>query len=423
VDTLNPGFGRGKREDPLMARKNYSEEFRRDAVELYRATEGATITQIAVDLAITDATLSAWIKAAGVPVRGRHGAAGSTSEADTSDELARLRAQVAELEASERTLATERDILRGGEVFRRGDELVTRFQFVADHRDTFEVKRLCQIVQVSRSSYYAWADSADARAQRAADDEALAGRIRAVHEADNTYGAPRITAELNDGTILGDDGRVNHKRVARVMRERGIAGLRLRRKIRTTIPEPADTPVPDLLKRDFTANEPNTKYVGDITYLPYEGGHLYLATVIDLYSRRLVGWSIADHMRTELVCDALRAAQRERGTLAGAIFHGDHGAQYTSQDYAKLCADLGVTRSMGAVGSSADNVLAELFNATLQRETLQSAARWDTARHARLAVFRWITRYSTRRRHSACGHLSPITYENTTSAATLRPAA
>jgi transposase InsO family protein len=107
-------------------------------------------------------------------------------------------------------------------------------------------------------------------------------------------------------------------------------------------------------------------------------------------------------------------AQRERGTLAGAIFHGDHGAQYTSKDYAKLCADLGVTRSMGAVGSSADNVLAESFNATLKREVLQGAARWNTARHARLAVFRWITRYNTRRRHSACGHLSPITIEYST---------
>ena len=216
---------------------------------------------------------------------------------------------------------------------------------------------------------------------------------------------------------------MNHKRVARVMREHGIAGLRLRRKVRTTVPEPSDDKVPDLLKRDFTATAPNTKYVGDITYLPYDGGHLYLATVIDCCSRRLVGWSIAEHMRTDLVQDALRAAQRERGGLAGAFVHHDHGAQYTSKDYAKLCADLGVILSMGAIGSSADNALAESFNATLKRETLHGAARWATARDARLAVFKWITRYNTRRRHSYCGHLSPVSYENTAHAATLQTAA
>lgn len=205
---------------------------------------------------------------------------------------------------------------------------MSRFQFVADHRDAFEVKWLCEIVEVSRSSFYAWLDAAPARAERAAADAALAERIRTVQRTEGTeYGAPRITAELNDGTVLGDDDRVNHKRVARVMREHGIAGLRLRRKVRTTVPEPSDDKVPDLLKRDFTATAPNTKYVGDITYLPYDGGHLYLATVIDCCSRRLVGWSIAEHMRTDLVQDALRAAQRERGGLAGAFVHHDHGAQ------------------------------------------------------------------------------------------------
>ena len=321
---------------------------------------------------------------------------------------------------------------------------MSRFQFVADHRDTFEVKRLCEGVEVGRSSFYAWLAGADARAQRQADDDALAQRIRQVHQGDRTYGAPRVTAELNDPTSpLNTTARpddvsdktavptlvptpvppVNHKRVARVMRERHIAGLRLRRKVRTTIPAPDSTPVPDLLERDFTAPATNIKYVGDITYLPFDGGNLYLATVIDCYSRRLVGWSIADHMRTDLVADALRAAARQRGSLRGAVFHSDHGAQYGAKDYAELCRQLGVTRSMGAVGSSADNALAESFNAALKRETLQGAARWDTDQQARLAVFTWITRYNTRRRHSFCGHLSPNTYENTSTAATLRPAA
>lgn len=338
---------------------------------------------------------------------------------------------------------------------------MSRFQFVADHRDTFEVKRLCTTVEIGRSSFYAWLAGAPAREQRRAADDGLAERIRLVHTLDAAYGAPRVTAELNDpaspvnapavleavrggagvepseldtgsGSGSSEDqsayvtagcGPVNHKRIARVMRERHLVGLRLRRKVRTTIPAPDATPVPDLLERDFTAPEPNLRYVGDITYLPFDGGNLYLATVIDCYSRRLVGWSIAEHMRTDLVIDALRAAQLQRGSLSGAIFHSDHGAQYGARDYAALCHQLGVSRSMGAVGSSADNALAESFNASLKRETLQGATRWDTAQQARLAVFAWITRYNTHRRHSACGQLSPNTYENTSTPVTLRPAA
>jgi len=288
---------------------------------------------------------------------------------------------------------------------------VSRFQFVADHRDTFEVKRLCEIVEVNRSSFYAWDEAAEKRAERAAADEQLADRIRAVHAADKAYGAPRVTAELNEG--VPPDERVNHKRVARVMAERGIAGIRLRRRVRTTVPEPSDEKVPDLLKRDFTAEQPNTKYVGDITYLPIaDGTNLYLATVIDCCSRKLAGWAVADHMRTELVEDALKAALAARGSLRGAIFHADHGAQYTSKDYARLCKNLGVTLSLGGVGSSADNALAESFNATLKRETLAGAAAFTDQSACRREIFRWATRFNTKRRHSYLGHLSPNTYEN-----------
>ena len=253
---------------------------------------------------------------------------------------------------------------------------MSRFQFVADNSATYPVKRLCQLVEIERSSYYAWKAGASARAQRAADDAALVERIRVVHEVDNTVGAPRITAELNDGAA--DGGRVNHKRVARVMRMAGIAGYVKKRRVRTTVPEPSGQKVPDLLKRDFTADAPNRRYVGDITYLPIaDGSNLYLATVIDCYSRRLAGWAVADHMRTELVENALKAAAANRGSLAGAVFHSDHGSVYTSKDYAKLCRTLGVTQSMGAVGTSADNALAESFNATLKREVLQDAACWS----------------------------------------------
>ena len=200
---------------------------------------------------------------------------------------------------------------------------MSRFQFVADHRHTFEVKWLCEVVEIARSSFYAWLAAADGRLTRAAADEALAGRIRAVHEGDNIYGAPRITAELNDG--VPEVERVNHKRVARVMRGAGIAGYRRRRRVKTTTPDPANQKVPDLLGRDFAAKALNSKYVGDITYLPLAtGSNLYLATVIDCCSRRVTGWAIAEHMRTELVEDALTAAAALRGSLARAIFHSDH---------------------------------------------------------------------------------------------------
>ena len=287
---------------------------------------------------------------------------------------------------------------------------MSRFQFVADHRDTFEVKWLCQTIEISRSAFYAWDNAAPGRAARAAADAALAAQIRAVHQQDKAYGAPRVTAELNDGAPAEE--RVNHKRVARVMRQHGLAGIRLRRRVRTTIPEPSQAKVGDLLKRDFTALAPNTKYVGDITYLPLAcGKNLYLATVIDCYSRRLAGWPVADHMRTDLVASALMDALATRGSLVGAVFHADHGAQYTSRHLAELCTELGVTQSLGAVGSSADNALAESFNATLKRELLQGAATWPDERSCRRDIFRWATRYNTRRRHSWCRQQAPSTYE------------
>lgn len=172
---------------------------------------------------------------------------------------------------------------------------MNRFQCVADHQRRHGVKRLCSILGVSRSSFYCWRRTAADRAARQVADARLAARIRAVHqESDGTYGAPRITAELREA----NGETVNHKRVARIMRASGIEGVRLRRRHRTTVSDPAAAKAPDLIGRDFTADRPNTKYVGDITYLPLDGGKFcYLATVIDLASRRLAGWAIADHMR------------------------------------------------------------------------------------------------------------------------------
>ncbi|WP_424960734.1 IS3 family transposase, partial [Microcella frigidaquae] len=408
---------------------------------LYESTPGATVRGIAEDLGIVRGTLRHWLEAYGTgkktaadgtltssPLQAKTSAASSSAPTDETPEqrIARLEAENAALRAETTKLTTEREILqRAAKYFGRGDALVSRFQFVADNSATFEVKRLCELVEIERSSYYAWLKAAPAREARAADDAALAERIRAVHAEDNTQGAPRITAELN--AQLGDSAaageRVNHKRVARVMRFEGIRGYMKKRRVRTTIPEPSGQKYPDLLKRDFTAERPNERYVGDITYLPLaDGTNLYLATVIDCYSRRLAGWAIADHMRTELVEDALKAAAATRGSLKGAVFHSDHGSVYCSKAYATLCRKLGVTQSMGAVGSSADNALAESFNATMKREVLQDAACWSDELTCRRQVFRWLVRYNTKRRHSWCRYTSPVAFE-TGYTATLRPAA
>ncbi|MEV4041348.1 IS3 family transposase [Streptomyces umbrinus] len=401
-----------------MVMKNYPPEFKADAVALYESRPEATIRSVAADLGINPETLRNWVRAAGASrPRGRRTQEPAQSPAPLEAENAALRKKVRELEE-------EREILRkAAKYFAGGDALVNRFQCVADHQRRYGVKRLCGILGVSRSGFYYWRRTATDRAARQAADARLTVRIRAVHqESDGTYGAPRITAELRETS--GE--AVNHKRVARLMRASGIEGVRLRRRHRTTVPDPAAAKAPDLIGRDFTAGEPNTKYVGDITYLPIDGGKFcYLATVIDLASRRLAGWAIADHMRADLVTDALAAALRTRGSLAGSIMHTDHGAQYTSRAFAEACRSAGVRRSMSAVGSSADNALAESFNATFKRETLQGRKHWSSEREARLDAFRWLNRYNTRRRHSRLGQRSPIAFENAfhLTPTTLAPAA
>ncbi|MBT2468205.1 IS3 family transposase [Streptomyces sp. ISL-66] len=383
-----------------MGTSKYSPEFRADAVALYHSSPGGTYASVAKDVGINHETLRTWVRDAEQAAR-----PGAVEATAMEQENRQLRARVKELEL-------EREILRrAAKYFGGRDQLVSsRFQFVDDHRGVFGVKRLCRILRVSRSGFYRHLAGADARAARVRADAELAADMMRIHrESDGTYGVPRVTAELREAGMP-----VNHKRVERVMRAFGIVGLHLRKKVRTTVPEPSATPVPDLLLRDFTAGTPNTRYVGDITYLPVGGGQfLYLATVLDLCSKRLAGWSISDHMRTSLVTDALKAAAAARGAdgLRGAIFHSDNGAQYVSKEFAQVCEELGVTRSRGAVGTSADNAAAESLNATMKRETLQGRKRWDGAREARLAVFRWATRYNTRRRHSSLGQISPITYE------------
>ncbi|MFD5415633.1 IS3 family transposase [Streptomyces nojiriensis] len=384
--------------------KHYPAEFK---AALYRSRPGATIKSVAGDLGVNTETLRNRIRAADGRRPGAHAVpmtATRTGGDDVQAELTAARKRIRELEE-------ERDILRkAARYFGDGDALVTRCQFVEDHQRRHGVKRHCDILGLSRSSFCYWRRTTTARAARQAAEAGLAARIRKVHqESDGTYGAPGITAELRD-----EGGpAVNHKRVARIMRTIGLEGIRLRRQHRTTVADPAAAKAPDLIGRDFTAAVVNAKCVGDITYLPVSGSKpLCLATVIDLASRRLAGWAIADHMRTELVTDALTAAERTRGSLAGAVMHTDHGSQYTSRAFAEICRSAGVRQSMGAVGASADNAAAESFNAAFKRETLKGRKGWSNEREVRLEAFHWLTRYNTRRRHSRLGQRSPIAYEN-----------
>ncbi|SCG74836.1 Transposase InsO and inactivated derivatives [Micromonospora inositola] len=294
--------------------------------------------------------------------------------------------------------------------------MTSRFRFISTHRAAFGVKRLCRVLAVSRSGFYRWSASEAARQARAADEDALAEQIARVHaDSGGAYGSPRVTVELRCQGV-----RVNRKRVERIMRQRDVVGRHLRRRKRTTIPDPAAPPAPDLIRRDFTATAPDQRWCGDITYLRVGAGWLYLATVIDIATRRLIGWSINTHMRTSLVIDALDAAVAARGgRVDDVIFHSDRGAQYSSGDFADACRRHGVRRSMGRIGSSYDNALAEAFFATCKRELDVDRRRWATEADARRDVFRWIAFYNHRRRHSALGYLSPADYEQTLTPTTL----
>lgn len=285
-----------------------------------------------------------------------------------------------------------------------------RFRFVDDAQKNHSVKRLCEVLKLNRSSYYKWKNSSSDRRKRLISDALLGARVKAVFTAEKgCYGAKRITAELKD---QADHAPVNHKRVTRVMRELKLFGYTKKRKVTTTVSDQNKPVFPDLVGRKFTAEKPNQVYVGDITYLPItDGSNMYLATVIDCYSRRLVGFAIADHMRTSLVQDALLMAKGQRGSLKGSIFHSDHGSVYTSNAFQDTCKELGIRQSMGSIGTSADNALAESFNAAMKREVLQDSQTFMNQLLCRRDVFRWCTRYNTVRRHSWCKYLAPAVFE------------
>jgi putative transposase len=283
---------------------------------------------------------------------------------------------------------------------------MSRYRFVEAEKDRYPVTRLCRMAEVSRAAYYQWQEGRGSARQEA--DAALLAAIRAIHAASRgQYGVPRVLAELR---AQGYD--VGRKRVARLMAAAGLRGRRPPRWVRTTTPEPTPPAIADRVHGQFTAAGPDRLWVGDITYVRTWEGWLYLATVLDVFSRRVIGWAIADHLRSSLVCAALRMAVATRGgTVAGVIFHSDRGCQYTSAEFRDLCDVHGVQQSMGRTGVCWDNALAESFFATYKLELIEPTS-WPTRARARTATVHWLEAvYNRRRRHSAIDMLSPIDYE------------
>jgi transposase InsO family protein len=279
----------------------------------------------------------------------------------------------------------------------------------AEKAERRNVRRTCELLEVSRAAFYDYAKHEPSA--RELSDAELTERIRAIYdESKGRYGAPSITGELRNQGV-----HVAKKRVARLMVAAGLAGRCKRRWRKTTIADPdAETKAVDLINRRFgPGSELNTRWCGDITYIATWEGWAYLATVIDLASRRVVGWALADHMRTELVADALRVACATRRPPPGVIFHTDRGSQYTSQEFQALAAELGVRLSLGRKGECWDNAVAESWFATFKEELITTRP-WPTLARLRVAVFDYIEGwYNTRRVHSTLGYRSPAAYERT----------
>jgi putative transposase len=289
---------------------------------------------------------------------------------------------------------------------------VSAYRLIDAEKVSYPVSLLCRVLRVSRSGYYDWKGRLPSERDR--ENAVLTEKIREVHDRSRrTYGYPRVYAELR---ALGV--RCSKKRVARLMRKAGLQGCIRGRRKRTTRRDKHATPAPDLVQRNFTAAAPDRIWTADITYIGTQEGFLYLAFVLDVYSRKVVGWSMATHLRTELVIDALEMALWRRKPGGGLIHHTDRGSQYTALSFGKRLEEASIVASMGRTGSALDNAISESFVASLKCELLHRH-RFLSREAARRAVFDYIEAfYNGVRRHSSLGYLSPSEYEDVTMEAT-----
>ncbi|USQ73995.1 IS3 family transposase [Roseomonas sp. TAS13] len=376
----------------------YSPEFRRQMVDLVRA--GRSAEDLAREFEPTAQSIGAWVAAADRQ-EGRREEVTPGLAAAERDELARLRRE-------NKQLRLERDILsKAGGLVCTGDRrsAVGLFRFMSVNQACFPIATMARVLGVSKAGYHAWLRRPPSA--RAVADEALLKRVRTVHATSRqTYGAPRVHADLR-----AQGERHGRKRITRLMRQAGLVGASHRHGGPTTTRRDKDArPAPDLVDRNFAASGPNQLWVADITYVPTAAGFLYLAVVVDAWSRKVVGWSMANHLRAELVLDAMEMAVGQRRPK-NVIHHSDQGSQYTSVAFGKRCGEAGVRPSMGSVGDAYDNAMAESFFSTLEAELL-SRRRFTSQAEARMACFSYIEGwYNPVRLHSALGYRSPMTYE------------
>ncbi|WP_435825843.1 IS3 family transposase [Mycolicibacterium austroafricanum] len=383
-------------------RKKYTPEFREQAARLVIET-GRPIAHVAAEIGVGEQLLGRWVhQARRAACAGDNGA---VLDADERAELERLRKENAELRLDRQFLKKSRGLLR------LRTEPVDAYVLIEAEKATYAITRMCELLEVSRSGFYKWRKTQAAGPSLAAQRRAeLDAKVAAFHKAsDGVYGAPRILADLRDG---GET--VSRKTVAASLRRQGLAGISPRTFAPATTIVDLDAPVPkDLVKRRFDVGELDRVWTSDITYLRTGEGWLYLCAVRDGCSRRVIGWAIDEHMRTDLVEAAVAMAVAMRGELAEqVVLHADRGCQFTSAQLARFARDHNLARSVGRTGVCWDNAQQESFWGTMKVEFYDRYL-WPTKAAAKLAVGDWIERvYNRRRRHSALGMTSPVDYEN-----------
>lgn len=367
-----------------------TDEFRKDAVRI-ALTSGLSRRQVADDLGVGLSTLNKWVNAH------RDTDVVSAEDRELARENERLRREI-------RILKEERDIPKKSHPVLREPKAV-RFRFVEEQRGAFPVDRLCRVLNVSPRGLRAFRSRPASRRQHM--DMVVLAHIKEQSRLSlGSYGRPRMTEELKE---VGVD--VGHRRVGRLMRENGIVVERTRKFKATTDSDHTFNIAPNLLDRDFTADRPNRKWAGDISYIWTREGWLYLAVILDLHSRRVIGWAVSNRMKRDLAIRALKMAIALRSPPRGCIFHSDRGSQYCSHDYQKVLREHGFKVSMSGKGNCYDNAAVETFFKTIKAELIWRRT-WETRRQAETAIFQYINGfYNPRRRHSALGGKSPLAFE------------